>query len=269
MTTTAPYLAEGVAPGASVTPRSPIIRDIARGGLAGAVVGLAVAGLGGRVVMRLAALLVPAAAGSFTENGNRIGDLTVSGTSGLMLFGLITGLLAAPIWVAVSPWLPGIGLQRAALMVPVALATGTPALIEGDNPDFVILRHDPLVVVSLLVLVAVFGAALALVDDLLDLRLPPATGPVGTAYGVLAAFGLALVLPVTVLGFLNSSDPARVLVGAALIAVGIATLTSWVVRIQGRPKPAWLTFAGRTAVALAVILGSAGAIPEVSEALDL
>jgi hypothetical protein len=269
MTTSAPYLAESVAPGASVTPRGSIIRDIARGGLAGALVGLVVAGLGGRVVMRLAALLVPAAAGSFTENGNRIGEFTVGGTAGLVLFGLITGLLAAPVWVAVSPWLPGTGLRRAALMVPVALATGAPALIEGDNPDFVILRHDPLVVVSLLVLVAVFGAALALVDDVLDRRLPPPVGPIGAAYGVLAVVGLALVLPVTMLGFLSSSDPARVLVGGALIAVGVATLASWVVRIQGRPQPAWLSFVGRTAVVIAVILGFAGAVPEVSEALDL
>jgi len=45
-------------------------RDITRGGLAGLIVGVLLAGIGGRVVMRLAALLVPAADGAFTENGN-------------------------------------------------------------------------------------------------------------------------------------------------------------------------------------------------------
>jgi ATP-binding cassette subfamily F protein 3 len=37
--------------------------------------GLLVAGLGGRLVMRAAALLEPSAIGRFTENGNQIGEI--------------------------------------------------------------------------------------------------------------------------------------------------------------------------------------------------
>lgn len=51
-------------------PSMDAFRDITRGGLAGLIVGVLLAGIGGRVVMRLAALLVPAADGAFTENGN-------------------------------------------------------------------------------------------------------------------------------------------------------------------------------------------------------
>ena len=48
-----------------------IVRDIARGGLAGLVTGLLVAGVGGRLVMRIAALLVPGSAGAFTAKITR------------------------------------------------------------------------------------------------------------------------------------------------------------------------------------------------------
>ena len=40
-----------------------ILRDIARGGIAGLAVGIVVGGLGGRVAMRLIALLIPEATG--------------------------------------------------------------------------------------------------------------------------------------------------------------------------------------------------------------
>ena len=38
---------------------SVLLRDLARGGMAGAIGGVLIAGVGGRVVMRLAALAVP------------------------------------------------------------------------------------------------------------------------------------------------------------------------------------------------------------------
>ena len=49
------------------------------------VVGLLVAGIGGRLVMRLAALLVPDSVGRFTENGNVIGTITLDGEVGKSL----------------------------------------------------------------------------------------------------------------------------------------------------------------------------------------
>jgi hypothetical protein len=57
-----------------------VLRDIARGGIAGALVGIVVGGLGARLAMRLAAILHPDAVGALTENGNRIGDVTMGGT---------------------------------------------------------------------------------------------------------------------------------------------------------------------------------------------
>ena len=78
-----------------------ILRDIARGGLAGLAVGVVVGGLGGRVAMRLIALLIPNPPAAFTENGNRIGDITLGGTFALLLFGgLFAGIFAGTITIA-------------------------------------------------------------------------------------------------------------------------------------------------------------------------
>ncbi|MHB8399971.1 MAG: hypothetical protein ACYDCI_13745, partial [Candidatus Limnocylindrales bacterium] len=99
-------------------------RDIARGGLAGLVVGIVVAGFGGRIAMRLAALRVGDATGALTENGNRIGDITLAGSLGLILIGVLFGALAGTVWVVVRPWLPGAGLRRALVATIVAIGLG-------------------------------------------------------------------------------------------------------------------------------------------------
>ena len=253
---------------ATATPLGGILRDIARGGFTSIIVGLVGGGIGGRIVMRLAALLVPESAGAFTENGNRIGEITLGGSLGLALFGLIAGVIAATIWVVVSPWIPGVGLRRAVLAMPIAVALGTPGLIDGDNRDFSILGHDPTVVGMLVVLVAIIGFLFALVDDGLDRRLPVATGPAGTVYALVAMVGVAVVLLVVV-SFLTASQPTTVLTGVALIGVGLATLGTWVLRVKGRPRSSWLIIAGRAALTVAVVIGFARAVPEVSRALGM
>ena len=64
--------------------------------------------------MRLAALLVPDSVGAFTENGNRIGDITVGGTLALIVFiGLFFGAVAGSLWVVLRPWLPAARGARA------------------------------------------------------------------------------------------------------------------------------------------------------------
>jgi hypothetical protein len=84
-----------------------VLRDIARGGISGVLAGIVVGGLGGRLVMRIAALLHPDAVGALTENGNRIGDITLGGTLTLVRFGIISCAMAGAVWVIVSPWIPG------------------------------------------------------------------------------------------------------------------------------------------------------------------
>jgi len=249
-----------------------VLRDIARGGIAGVVAGIVVGGLGGRLVMRIAALLHPEAVGALTENGNRIGDITPGGTLGLVLFGLITCAMAGAVWVVVSPWIPGRAGVQALLTAGIAIATGTPLLIIGGNPDFVILDHDPAVVALLVALVGTIGLSIALLDSWLDRRLPHAvTGrkrPAGF-YAIVTLMGAVLVLPVVLLVFLTADEYQLTLrAGYALVVVGLCTATWWGLRIRGRVRtPRGLVIAARGAVLVAAMLGVLTSLPHISRAL--
>ena len=112
-------------------------RDVSVGGIASLVSGIVVLGLGGRLVMFLSRVLHLEAIGRFTENGNEVGVFTVDGTLGLLIFGGITGgLAAAPVWVAMKPWIP----KRWAIVGIGAVSIGGFQLVASDNPDFDILQ---------------------------------------------------------------------------------------------------------------------------------
>ena len=190
----------------AVSPAGEILRDVARGGIAGVIVGIFVAGLGGRLVMRLATILHEDTVGLTTENGEVIGNISFNGTMALITFGgLGMGLLAGTIWVIVSPWIPGRGTARAFVTAIAAIALGIPPLIQRTNPDFALLGYDPIVIVLLIGLVGLVGFSIALVDDALDARLPPPLRGIriSTAvYLIVTLLGLVLILPLVI------SDPA-------------------------------------------------------------
>ena len=245
-----------------------ILRDIARGGIGGLAVGVVVGGLGGRVAMRLIALLTPEATGSSTENGNRIGDITLGGSFGVIVFaGLFVGIFVAVIWVVVSPWLPrSLGL-RVLAAVPLAIALGAFGVVQGSNPDFLVLGYDPIVLLVLLGLVGLIGASMAVVDAWLDRRLPRPRSSVGQASGiyiVIALLGSFFAIGV-VATFL---DTALRPVGIALLASGIATLAWWYLRYRGAERPPlMLRLLGSGGVIAAVVLGFALLVPHIRLAL--
>lgn len=148
-------------------------------GLSGAVAGVVVAGIGGRLAMRASMLLARGPVeGRLTEGGNVIGRFTMEGTIGLILFGgLLTGLIAAVYWYAVRPLvrrLPG-GQLLAAMAAAVAL--GGFLIIQPDNRDFSILTPAGPQVALFLFLVAITGAAIAWLDRQLERMLPRRPGP--------------------------------------------------------------------------------------------
>lgn len=243
------------------------MRDIARGGLAGLLSGFLVAGIGGRIVMRTAALQVPAAAGRFTDNGNRIGEITLSGTLGLVLVGgLFFGLAGATVWAVVSPWIPGGTRLRAVLAMPIAVALVGLMLVQARNPDFQVLEHNAATVGLLVFLVALAGLVISLLDSWLDRRLPVANASTGAdaVYLVLTLAGGGLIFP-GILGLFLSDEPP---VGLALVGVGLATLTWWSLRFRGRREPPpWLMVAARGSLALSVLLGVLALAPDVSAVL--
>lgn len=248
-----------------------VLRDIARGGLAGLVVGILLAGIGGRVVMRLAALLEPESAGSLTENGNIIGSITPGGTLALIVFvGLFFGAVAGSLWVVAGPWLPATPRLRALASIPLALALGTSGLVEARNADFAILQRDPVVIASLVVLVGLFGPGLVVAERWLEGRLPhPAVGDtrVVAGYVLVAAFGLLLTFALVVPLYLGSE---LALAGIALVVVGVATLAAWRLRMMRRPaRPPMLQLVARAGLVVATVAGLVVATGEIVGALGL
>ncbi len=252
-------------------PLADILREITRGGLAGLIVGILLAGVGGRLVMRLAALLVPGSAGAVTENGNVIGAITIGGSFALVLFiGLMTGAVAGSLWVTIRPWLPGSALARALVAVPIAIALGTVGLVDDRNRDFAILGREPLVVASLVVLVASFGPALVLADRWLDGRLPSATSRnTGIFAGYVSVMAIGLVLTsVLVIPLYVTSQLA--IAGPALVVVGLATLVHWWLRITGRPpRPIVLVVLAELGLGVATAVGLIVSANEVAGALGV
>ena len=256
-------------------PPGTVVRDIARGGFAGILVGVFVAGLGGRLVMRLATILHEDTVGRLTEANEVIGRISFNGTMALITFGgLGMGLMAGVIWVIVGPWMPGKGLLRALIAGLAAVALGTPSLVQRFNPDFTILKHDPAVVALLLGLVFSVGFAMAMVDGSLDRRLPPASSNAGKATGVyvmVTLLGLVLILPLVVAGLLNEPDyRATVRMGWGLAVVGICTLVSWRFRTQRRPdRPRGLLVLARGALLVTIVLGVVTSLPHVLAAVGV
>jgi hypothetical protein len=241
-----------------------VLRDISRSALAGLVVGVVVLGLGGRIVMRLAAVIDPASVGRRTENGNRIGDITLEGTAVLIIFGgLLVGAAASVVWVAIQEWIPGRLRVRALLAMPIAVALTGFQLVRPENHDFRILAPVGPILVLLLALVAIAGFAFAVVDGWLDRRLPkPAQRltPSVVIYVLMILAGLPFFL-LTVRMYLEPGFAVRnapVGSGLAILAVGLVTVAAWLVRIAGgrREPPPALRFLGSGALAVAVATGA-------------
>lgn len=247
-----------------------IVREIARGGLAGIIATAIVGGIGGRLVMRVAALLNPDATGLRTENGEIIGAITADGTLALIVFGgLFGGLAVGVVWVIVSPWLPGRGLRRWLLAMPIAVALGGSFLVRSSNSDFAILEPDWILIALLLGLVAVIGFAVAWLDERLERALPDAGGGASralAAYVILAILGL-LTIGVTIDAYFSSAGSPNppVRVGWALVATGLVTAAAWVVRVRSdSPTPPPLArMAGRIGLVVAVVLGVGQLVPTV------
>ncbi|HEY6569441.1 MAG TPA: hypothetical protein VIZ22_04085 [Candidatus Limnocylindrales bacterium] len=254
---------------AEAWPPGDVLRDITRGGVAGVIAGILAVGLGGRLAMRLAAVAIPGSVGEFTENGNRIGAITFEGTFALVGVGLIVGVGVGFLWVVVRPWIPGGTAVRALLAMPLAVAVGSRGIIEGENNDFEILERAPVVVAILILLVMLVGLVVALVDAWLDGRLPRATaresGPAGI-YAVIAAVGALMGFPLFIPGYLGQEHRW---LGIALVAVGVATLATWLFRVRRRKAPAIVSTLGYGALAATAIVGLAITWSEVAFALRI
>ncbi len=150
------------------------VRQAAIGAIAGILVGMLVLGGVGRVFMRIAAMLSDAQSqGVLTENGNAVGDITLGGTLGLMIFAAAPfGLIAGVAVMAVRPWLPATGPMRYLATGAIGFAVAGPIVLEGgENGDYQRFGILGLNICLFTTLPFLFGVAVMPVIDWLDRRI--------------------------------------------------------------------------------------------------
>jgi len=134
--------------------------------VAGVIAGLLGAGAGGRLIMRALALTSPPSAdGQITEAQEVVGEMSVGGTLGLLIFGgAFTGVLAAALYVVLYRWLPSGRARGVAFgaLILVAFSWWVEPL-RGSNPDFDIVGPGWLTVVAFSALALVEGMLVAAV----------------------------------------------------------------------------------------------------------
>ena len=241
-----------------------VVRGVAIGGLAGVMAGILVIGVGGRLVMRAIALLNPDDMGRITSADEVIGRITLDGSMFfIVFFGAIGGAVAAVVWVAVAEWIPGRGAARAVATGLVGVALSAFLVVRADELDFTVV--EPLSAIVLLIgLVGLFGIALTLIDEQLRRRLPAVTpGRAGALLVYLLISGVGLLfMPMTLQTYFGGGDlltrKASPEVGLAILAVGLATLAAWALRVRtgSSTRPRALRIAGQGALAIAVVLGA-------------
>ncbi len=150
------------------------VRQSAIGAMAGILVGTLVLGGGSRVFMRISGMLSePQRQGMMTENGNKVGEITLSGTLGLLFFvGALFGLFAGIAVMAVRPWLPVKGPMRYLVTGAIGFAVAGPIVLEGgENADYQRFGIFGLNVCLFTTLPFLFGVAVIPIIDWLDRRI--------------------------------------------------------------------------------------------------
>jgi hypothetical protein len=217
------------------------VREVGIAILAGALAGFFVVGGGARLIMRISAILAdPSLQGTLTENGERIGDVTFSGTLALMVFCMIGGAIGGFGYALVKPWLPWSGWRRGLIFgLLLTLTIGSVVLEGGDNPDYARLGIPFLNVCLFNLLPLGFGLATVLLVEAMDRLVPrdlAAASLVGRI-GRLATFGglglLSLPMVLLLLAGITGFDLVTLaMIGLLLIRLA---LTRWVGRFE-RPS---------------------------------
>jgi hypothetical protein len=136
---------------------------VGRAAAAGGLAGVLAAGAGGRLVMRLLALTSPEAEGALTEAEARIGDITLGGTLGFIVFvGIPAGVLSGLLFALTAPALPrgrAGGLVLGALLLVLAGSRLDP--LRADNIDFALVGPDWLTVLAFTALALFQGLLVA------------------------------------------------------------------------------------------------------------
>jgi hypothetical protein len=204
-----------------------LVREVAAGSLSGVVVGIIVGGLGSRLVMRLSAIAAGSGVqGVTTSNGNRVGEITLGGTFGLILFGgVFAGLFGGLLYTSLRPWLAPFGRWRGLIFGLGVLGLAGSLILDGANSDFVVLRPPLLNIAMFAALFPIFGVALAPVFD----RTVRALATGSLVSGALAVLGIVLAALFVGLGLVSGFSA----LGSHPTTVDLITLLMLVMIVAG------------------------------------
>jgi hypothetical protein len=241
-------------------PLSLVGRQIGMASLAGLISGFLVAGILGRIAMRVAGFTSrPDLIGVETSNGNRVGDITFAGTLALALFvGVGFGIVGGVLYASAEPWLRGRRWKGLIFGGAVLLALGF-TVISPDNFDFQRFGVAPLNVALFALLFVAFGASIAYLYDAIraavERRDRASTGVEILSWLAALVAVLLAVLSIFSVGGLGD------LVPALIVAVGLVVppLVLW----RGLPRA--VAYAG---FALPVVVGGIRTLSGLLQIVD-
>jgi hypothetical protein len=222
------------------------LRTIAAYAGAGAVAGFLVAGLGGRLFMRLmAATSGDAAQGKLTEAEEIVGDITFDGSLGFVIFiGILFPALAALTYIGLRHFLPNPAALGGAIFGVILLGTlGVDDPMSPDNVDFEVLEPLSLAVAGVAFLALLFGVTFAALATRFDAAVKPLSAGPGQIWKhaplifviippVAAISVLYVLLRVVLHGRTRATldgpvrKPGMVVVGLGALAAGVASVAA-------------------------------------------
>jgi len=184
--------------------------------MAGTIAGVVSAGLGGRLVMRLIAIIDPSTDGAFTDAEATVGEFTFEGTIQVVVLGAILGAVSGLVYLGLRRWLP-VPRWRGAAYGALTLVTVGQPVFDPANVDFQIFEPSVIVVALFAALFVINGVIVA---KLLDRwhpepdypRSPRVSQVTAIAVGIVFVLGAALFTGGTI-GMLEDE-------GTCLSAVG-------------------------------------------------
>jgi hypothetical protein len=208
-------------------------RHIGAASLAGIISGVLVAGILGRIAMRVAGSMArPELIGIETANGNRVGEITFGGTLVIALFvGIPAGILGAALFASAEPWLRRYRpWQGVAFGLSLVIAAGF-IFIEPGNFDFQRFGSTSVNIATFAALFVAFGVLIAWLFDRIRRAIERTDGKT-SALEVFAWLAGVAVVVLSALFFTSIgglADPVLLLLFAAV------TIVPAIVRWRGLP----------------------------------
>jgi len=142
-----------------------LVRRIALGTAAGALVGLVVGGVWGRTFMAILAGLNAEDHGRSTDDGFTMGRLTLSGTLNLAVVAVVIGAVGGLVFLALRGLRFGPGWFRTASVALGATIVVGSMLVHSDGVDFTVLEPLGLAVVLTLSMPLLFALGVSWLGD--------------------------------------------------------------------------------------------------------